>query len=281
MNAGNYFETMIVLDVHNARKLIEGYDSELESIEVSFDLGLTSKTISFKEQIWNIDDVRKIADDSNSIYFFQNGQFYKAAIATDHYYSLFPTGEGLAPALMVDGILMHRVKDTDPMTDARTKAAIAARPNMKMLDICTGIGYSTITCLEMGVQSILTIERQKEVIDLAKLNPWSQKLFNNERVDLVLDDAVRKINSLSERSFDSVLHDPPKFSLSPDLYTSEFYAEIFRVLKKKGVLLHYVGSPGSRYRKMDFQKGVMSRLRDVGFRNVKRKEEVLGVFAQK
>ena len=281
MNVEKHLESMIVLDIHNARKLIEGYDSGLESLEVSLDLGLTSKIISLKQQIWEIDDVRKIAKDSNSIYFFQDGQFYKAAIATDHYYSLFPTEQGLAPALMIDGILMHRVKETDPMTDARTKASIAARPKTKMLDICTGIGYSTIACLEMGVHSILTIERQKEVIDLAKLNPWSQNLFNDERVDLVLEDAVRKIGELSERSFDSVLHDPPKFSLSPDLYTTEFYAEIFRVLKKKGVLLHYVGSPGSRYRKIDFQKGVMSRLRDVGFRNVRRKEEVLGVFAQK
>jgi predicted methyltransferase len=272
---------MIVLDVHNAKKLIEGHKSGLEMVTASLDLGITREDISLKDPVWDIDDVRKIAEDSDSIYFFKDGQFFKAAIATDHYYSLFPTGDGLAPALMIDGILMHRVKETDPMTDARTKAAIVARPNTKMLDICTGIGYSTIACLEMGVQSILTIERQQEVIDLAKVNPWSQTLFKDKRVELVLDDAVKKIGTLSDRSFDSVLHDPPRLSLSPDLYTSEFYAELFRVLKKKGVLLHYVGSPGSKYRKRDFQKGIMSKLRDIGFRNVKRKAEVLGVFAQK
>jgi predicted methyltransferase len=182
---------------------------------------------------------------------------------------------------MIDGILMHRVKHTDPMTDAKTKAEISARPNIKMLDICTGIGYSTIACLEKGVSSIVTIERQHEVIDLARVNPWSQKLFKDERIDLVLDDAVKKISELGDKSFDSVLHDPPRFSLSPELYSTEFYTEIFRILKKNGILLHYVGSPGSRYRKRDFQKGTMSRLRDAGFRNVERKEEVLGVFARK
>lgn len=272
---------MTVLDVHNARKLIKGYDSGIDVIEVSFDLGLTNTTISLKDQIWKIDDIRKIAENPDSIYFFKDDQFFKAAIASDHYYSLFPSGEGLAPALMIDGILMHRVKDTDPMTDARTKAEIAARPAIKMLDICTGIGYSTIACLERGVSSIVTIERQQEVIDLAKVNPWSQKLFNDERVELVMDDAVTIICELNDRSFDSILHDPPRFSLSPDLYTTEFYTELFRILKKNGTLLHYVGSPGSRHRKRDLQKGIMSRLREVGFKNVERKEEVQGVLARK
>jgi predicted methyltransferase len=52
-------------------------------------------------------------------------------------------------------------------------------------------------------------------------------------------------------------------------------------LKKRGVLYHYVGSPGGKHRKRDLPKGVMKRLRDVGFEHVSRNERTLGVVARK
>jgi predicted methyltransferase len=42
-----------------------------------------------------------------------------------------------------------------------------------------------------------------------------------------------------------------------------------------------VGSPGRKHRKRDIPKGVMKRLRDVGFNHVARSEETLGVVARK
>ncbi len=53
------------------------------------------------------------------------------------------------------------------------------------------------------------------------------------------------------------------------------------VLKQKGILYHYVGSPGSKYKKRDIPKGVMTRLREAGFQNVTRREDTLGVTARK
>ncbi|MFW9852735.1 MAG: SAM-dependent methyltransferase, partial [Candidatus Thorarchaeota archaeon] len=53
------------------------------------------------------------------------------------------------------------------------------------------------------------------------------------------------------------------------LYSIEFYIDLYRILRKGGRLLHYVGNPGSKYRGKDFVKGVQNRLKDVGFQTEK------------
>ncbi|ENN96284.1 SAM-dependent methyltransferase, partial [Methanocaldococcus villosus KIN24-T80] len=73
----------------------------------------------------------------------------------------------------------------------------------------------------------------------------------------------------------------PRFSLAGHLYSEEFYRELYRVLKPGGRLFHYVGNPGKKYRGKDLQKGVMERLRKVGFKEVKKVEKALGVVAKK
>ncbi|MHA2200557.1 MAG: MnmC family methyltransferase, partial [Candidatus Thorarchaeota archaeon] len=185
------------------------------------------------------------------------------------------------PALLIDGVLMHRVKDINPIEDAAMKAALCARKGIDMLEICTGLGYSTIACLKRGVRSIVSIERNHHVIELSRLNPWSRELHSDKRISIVHGDAVEKIEEFDSKSFHSVLHDPPRFSMGSELYTSEFYSQIYRVLKPRGVLYHYVGSPGGKHRKRDLPKGVIKRLREVGFEQVMRNEQTLGVVAKK
>ena len=163
---------------------------------------------------------------------------------------------------------MHRIKNTDPMSDAKSKAKLCARKGIDMLEICTGLGYSTIACLDYNVRSIMTIEKENSVLQLAKLNPWSQRLFTDSRVKIIEGDASEQVSSLEDKSVHAILHDPPRFSMGSQLYTSEFYSELHRILKPKGILYHYVGSPGSRYKKKDLQKGIMNRLREVGFKNL-------------
>jgi hypothetical protein len=167
------------------------------------------------------------------------------------------------------------------MEDANMKAKLCARKGIDMLEICTGLGYASIACLKRGVRSIVTIEKDKDVLELAKLNPWSQKLFTDDRATVIIGDATDQILAIDDNSFHAVMHDPPRFSMAPELYTTDFYGQLFRVLKRKGILLHYVGSPGAKHRKRDLQKGIMRRLREAGFKDVVRKEKVLGVLAVK
>lgn len=272
---------MIFLDSNTAAVILEAIESDIDKIAVSLDIGLSISQVSIAELQVDKESLLKIVKDTDSIYFIDDEGIFKAAISSDHFYKLFPTGKSSAPALLIDGVLMHRVKETDPMADAKSKARLCARRGIDMLDICTGLGYSTIACLDHEIRSILTIEKESNVIQLAKLNPWSQRLFSDERVKMIEGDAVEQISKLNDRSVHAVLHDPPRFSMGSELYTSDFYSDIHRVLRPKGVLYHYVGSPGSRYKKKDLQKGVMARLRKVGFRNPVRKEEALGVVAKK
>lgn len=272
---------MILLDAYTARAIIDAIENEIGEIGISFDLGISTTKHRPSEFEWDIEQLRKIAQDPDSFYFIKDGEFFKAAISGEHFYKLFPTEQGKAPALLIDGVLMHRVKETDPLQDAASKAKLCARKDFEMLEICTGLGYSTIACLDRGVRSIITIEREKDVIELAMLNPWSRRLFSDKRVTIVEGDAVERIQDFRGTKFHAVLHDPPRFSMGSELYTKEFYSEIFRVLRPGGTLFHYVGNPGSRYRKRDLQKGVMTRLREVGFTNLSRKEQALGVVGKK
>jgi len=271
----------IVLDAQSAKKLLDAYEVNLESVEVSLDLGLSNTTVNLTNDSWDIDALGKIADASDSIYFVEDGEYYQAAISTTHYYRLFRSKGSRTPALMIDGVLMHRVKDVDPWQDAKMKAELCARKGFNMLEICTGLGYSTIACLGKDIQSITTIEKDENVLKLAEINPWSRKLFSDDRVKVINGDAIAEIQKLKDNQFDGVLHDPPRFSMGSELYTLDFYQEIYRVLKRNGILYHYVGSPGSKYKKRDIPKGVMVRLREAGFRNVTRREDTLGVTARK
>ncbi len=276
-------EPIVMMFLHSttATSILSGIRDGVRSLDISVDLGISKTTIDLTDPIWNAEKLQKIANDPDSIYFIREGEIYKAALGMEHFYKLHPTGPDRAPALLIDGVLMHRVKDIDPIIDASMKANLCARPGTDILEICTGLGYSTIACLKRGVRSITTIEIDSSVVELAKLNPWSKQLFTDERVTSVFGDAARKIQEFNSEAFHGVLHDPPRFSMGSELYTSEFYSQIHRVLKPKGVLYHYVGSPGSKYRKMDLQKGIITRLRDVGFQQVRRDNQSLGIVARK
>jgi predicted methyltransferase len=269
------------LDSTIAKELLMALEEEKGEITISLDLGRTTTRVTLRDSDWNNTQLQKIAQDSNTVYFIEDGNAFKAAISGAQFYKLMPSGTGTAPALVISGVAMHRVKDMDPINDASRKAELCAKAGDEMLEICTGLGYSTIECLNRDVQSITTIERDTSVIQLASINPWSKELFSDSRVTLVEGDATEKILEYGNNSFNSILHDPPTFSMGASLYTQEFYAELLRVLKRKGILFHYVGSPGAKYRRRDVQKGVIQRLRNVGFRQVERKPDALGVIARK
>ncbi|WP_297512186.1 methyltransferase domain-containing protein [Thermococcus sp.] len=224
------------------------------------------------------DVIERIARDEGSVYFVKEGGVYKAAIAGEGFYKLVPT---IPPTIEINGIRMHRTKGVNPLQDTRNKVnTVKPKEGETVLDTCMGLGYTAIEASKRGAY-VITIEKDKNVIELAKINPWSRELFTGGKIQVIHGDAFEVVKKFNDESFDVVIHDPPRFSLAGQLYSEEFYRELFRVLKPGGRLFHYVGNPGKKYRRKDLQKGVMERLRRAGFVGVKRVEEALGVVARK
>lgn len=222
--------------------------------------------------------IENIAKDERSVYFVKDGGVYKAAIAGEHYYKLVPT---VPPTIEINGIRMHRTKDMNPLEDTLNKVnAVEPKEGETVLDTCMGLGYTAIEASKRGAY-VFTVEKDRNVIEIARLNPWSWELFHSQNIQVIHGDVFEVVKRFEEATFDVVIHDPPRFSLAGHLYSEEFYRELFRVLKPDGRLFHYVGNPGKRYRRKDLQRGVMERLRKAGFEGVRKVEEALGIVARK
>ncbi len=64
------------------------------------------------------------------------------------------------------------------------------------------------------------------------------------------------------------------------MYSGEFYAECFRVLRRNGKLFHYIGDPDSKSGART-TRGVVRRLQEAGFTRVVPKPQAFGVAAYK
>ncbi|WP_456471607.1 class I SAM-dependent methyltransferase [Methanocaldococcus sp.] len=230
----------------------------------------------FPEGVVEREILKKIAKD-NCIYFIKDNRVYKAAIAKDGYYKLVPT---IPPTIEINGIRMHRTKEFNPYEDTLNKInSVGVKKGEKVLDTCMGLGYTAIEAYKRG-GNVITIEKNPNVLELAKINPYSEELFKGG-IKILLGDAFDLVKKFNDKEFDVIIHDPPRFSLAGHLYSEEFYKELYRILKPGGRVFHYVGNPGKRYRGKDLQKGVMDRLRKVGFINIKRIDKALGIVAKK
>ncbi|MEM2137206.1 MAG: MnmC family methyltransferase, partial [Candidatus Methanomethylicia archaeon] len=249
--------------------------------------GLSTEIIELRSEnsIVNINDQRiersileNIVDDA--IYILENNSLRKIAVyANGKYYKLKYVAENSAPTLEINGIHMHRIVGITPWEDSLMKVK-AARIGygMKVLDICTGLGYTAIASIRMGASMVLSIEKDINVLEIAKINPWS-KWLEDEKLKIVIGDASKVIRDIESESFDRVIHDPPRFSLAGELYGINFYKDIYRILRREGILYHYTGQPGIKRRK-NIVKGVSKRLIDAGF-NVKIRKDLLGILAYK
>jgi predicted methyltransferase len=176
---------------------------------------------------------------------------------------------------------MHRTKDTTPQIDAKEKINSIKVKHGRILDTCTGLGYTAISSLKKGGSLVVSIEKRPEVLNIAKMNPWSIELFTNKHLHLVIGDAYGIVPFRSDEFFDFIIHDPPRFSHAGRLYSRKFYLELHRTLSPRGQIFHYTGEPGSRYRKKDLWKGVKQRLRQAGFKKVKHRKNILGITGER
>ncbi|MGB9586459.1 MAG: methyltransferase, partial [Anaerolineales bacterium] len=167
----------------------------------------------------------------------------------------------------------------DPYEDTRKKIKAAGVSFGKVLDTATGLGYTAIQASRKAIQ-VVTVERDVEVLQIARQNPWSRGLFENPRITQINGDAYEEITHFADGEFRLIIHDPPAFSLAGELYSTEFYRQAWRVLNQKGKMFHYIGDPSSKMG-AGVTRGVIRRLKEVGFSRIVHQPEAFGVLAMK
>ncbi|CEM15034.1 unnamed protein product [Vitrella brassicaformis CCMP3155] len=153
----------------------------------------------------------------------------------------------------------------------------------RVLDICTGLGYTAIAASrEEGAPAVLTIELDEVSLDMCRRNPWSRELLTSDKITMLRGDASELITELPDESFSVVIHDPPARALCKegDLFGEVFYSELYRVLRRGGRLFHYLGNPDGR-EGPSLYKGVMERLSQQGFWSIRKVPRAFGLVARK
>ncbi len=268
-----------------AEKIILLMENDKEAVELSFDLNRTKLPVPLQGNCLILPSNERIkrsalehVAETEKVYVYHRGLFSPVEVMNDHYYKLVPT-EG-APTIEISGVRMHRTKDCEPFHDAKQKVSEVVRRGDVVLDTCGGLGYTAIWSRRFGAERVVSVEIDEHVKAIRQDNPWSSEIFNDFRIELIDGDVFYYINSASSNCFDSILHDPPRFSLAGELYGKEFYSELYRIIKPGGRIFHYTGSPYSRGKKRNFLGGVVRRLHEVGFRTFL-KPRKMGVLAIK
>ena len=181
--------------------------------------------------------------------------------------------------MLIAGFTMHRIVDIDPMEDTRKKIAAITPITGRVLDTATGLGYTAIAAARTAEQ-VITIELDPGAQEIARLNPWSRDLFANPRIKQLMGDAFEVVPTFADETFDRIIHDPPVFSLAGELYSSVFYQQLYRVLRRGGRLFHYIGNLESKS-SGTVARGALKRLQGAGFTRVVRRPEAFGVVAYK
>jgi hypothetical protein len=197
-----------------------------------------------------------------TIYHWVDATFAPVARFTTSLIKLVPTPWG-PPTFEIDGIKMLPTAQVSPYADAERKVALIQPRGKVILDTCGGLGYFAAWCLQGQARQVLSYEKNPDVIWLRGLNPWSPAVGNS--LTLTQGDIAEQIAWLPSESVDAILHDPPRFGIAGELYSQVFYDQLARVLKHKGRLFHYTGTPNKLTSGRDVPNEVAKRLRRAGF----------------
>lgn len=246
-------------------------------IECTLDLGRSTTRVEVSAAGWNWQGQRFPHLESckgRTVYYWVDGAFQPVARYTASLVKLVPTAPG-PPTFEIDGIKMLPTARVSPYADAERKVDLI-QPNGKViLDTCGGLGYFAAWCLQRRAKQVLSYEKNPDVIWLRSLNPWSPQI--GKGLTLVQADITEVIGTLPAGSVDAVLHDPPRFGIAGELYSQIFYDHLSRVLKPKGRLFHYTGTPNKLTSGRDVPAEVAKRLGRAGFTTVFNGDGVLAV----
>ncbi len=273
-----------LLTATEAARILEAMERDENQIEVSLDLGLSTETVrllpggaELRDVIVPRETLRRTLRRPSVVFIATADGLEPLELRDQGYAKLVPTGG--APTIELSGVRMHRTAGINPFEDARLKVAEVVRSGDVVLDTCGGLGYTAIWARRLGARRVVSVEIDSVVLRLRRLNPWTLEHLEDDSTERLEGDVAVLIGDFPDGSFDTVLHDPPRFSLAGELYGSAFIAQLRRVLKPGGRLMFYTGEPYSRGRGRDFVAGVARRLSGAGF-EAEWKRKILAFLAR-
>jgi len=132
-----------------------------------------------------------------------------------------------------------------------------------VLDVGFGIGYNILalvseflkkrtnrklhifslewdTAFSTGINSIVFKDEREIIFDnIRKSFAGIENEFGRYSIRLIFGDARKTIRPFMENYFDAVFHDPFSPSKNPELWSVEFFCDLFRIMKTGGVLTTY------------------------------------------
>jgi predicted methyltransferase len=250
----------------------------LASLHCSLDLQRSTTEVELQPDHWRWQQAQFAYPEhlkDRSVYFWNGNSFQPVSSYGAALIKLVPTEWG-PPTFEIDGIKMLPTAKLSPYADAERKVALIQPRGKVILDCCGGLGYFAAWCVQGGAKKVLSFEKSPEVLWLRSLNPWSP---NSDAVlSLTQADIIHAVAQMPNESVDAVLHDPPRFGIAGELYSQSFYDQLSRVLRRRGRLFHYTGSPQRVSKGRDLAGEVSHRLREAGF---EAKREGDGILATK
>ena len=138
---------------------------------------------------------------------------------------------------------------------------LAKTGSIKILDLFFGLGYNSAMAIQVALEAnpgcqieVIGIENDPEIISkIQEVNPpigffqHYKKLSLNRlefrqghiSVKVILQDIKEAIKKLNENYFDAIFYDPFSPKTSPEMWTTELFTEMYRVMKDSGILATY------------------------------------------
>jgi predicted methyltransferase len=254
-----------LLTLQVLRQLRAAASAGAATVQCSLDLQHSTTSVEVAPDGWVWNEQRYPYPDTckdRTIYHWDGLTFQPAARYSTSLIKLVPTDWG-PPTFEIDGIKMLPTARISPYDDAERKVALIAPSRKLILDTCGGLGYFAAWCLRGQASQVLSYEKNADVIWLRSLNPWSPKA--GDGLSLTQADIAEVILTLPSQSVDAILHDPPRFGIAGELYSQNFYEQLARVIKRKGKLFHYTGTPNRLTSHREVPQEVLNRLRRAGF----------------
>jgi len=177
---GNY-----VLSHYQIKPLLAVRPEAPTTKSVSLNLNLSGQEIELTSagvilpdgQYLSWDSLEQMAINENACYLVQDNTGHKIQFFSEilnRVYTLYPTTG--APTMMVSGLPMHRIKGIDPDQDTRQKLKTVQPLTGRVLDTTMGLGYTAIQAAQTALE-VVTIELEPTVVEVCRLNPWSQSIY--------------------------------------------------------------------------------------------------------